>query len=94
MGLKYFFDFKQSELTIKRLALFFRKITPTRFAGNVITYPTGDWYGNLQAAHLPKLLEHLDAGTVFWDHWRGRAGLSKEEQIHLFEASNKLSGLF
>ncbi|KAI0243855.1 hypothetical protein L0F63_006675, partial [Massospora cicadina] len=45
-----------------------------RYAGNVIVYPMGDWYGGIQPSHVGKLVEHLNSGTIFWEHWRGGWG--------------------
>ncbi|KAI8852670.1 Sucrase/ferredoxin-like-domain-containing protein [Chytridium lagenaria] len=57
------------------------------FAANAIVYPSGDWYGLLTENDVPALLDHLNNNTVYWSKWRGRAGLSKEDQIGLFTTS-------
>ncbi len=52
-----------------------------RFAGNVLIYPGGDWYGYVTPADVPRLIErHLLGGTVVTELWRGRMGLSPEAQ--------------
>ncbi|ORY53596.1 hypothetical protein BCR33DRAFT_693079 [Rhizoclosmatium globosum] len=48
------------------------------FAANLISYPRGDFYGNL--AQTPSfsakhVLSAIESNTVLWDHWRGRVGL-------------------
>lgn len=72
-----------------------------KYAGNVIAYggshpADGDWYGGLHGAHAEVFLDCLlnmeigvDGGAedpVLREYWRGRMGLSKEEQIELWEA--------
>lgn len=55
-----------------------------RYAGNVIIYPGGDWYGYVTPADVPELIEqHLQQGRVVAGHWRGRLGLAAEEQVRL-----------
>ena len=72
-----------------------------KYAGNVVVYggshpADGDWYGGLHAAHAEVFLASLlqmeigvDGGAEdpqLREYWRGRVGLSKEEQIELWEA--------
>ena len=69
-----------------------------QYAGNVCVYGPvspcdGDWYGGLRAADAPAFLEALlavpidsqggPADPVLARHWRGRLGLSKDEQVPL-----------
>eukprot|EP00002_Diphylleia_rotans_P007156 TRINITY_DN1665_c0_g1_i1.p1 TRINITY_DN1665_c0_g1~~TRINITY_DN1665_c0_g1_i1.p1 ORF type:complete len:249 (-),score=52.94 TRINITY_DN1665_c0_g1_i1:80-826(-) len=56
------------------------------FAGNILFYPGGDWYGKMSPSEIPALLESvLDKKEVFLAHWRGRMGLVHEKQEQLFE---------
>lgn len=55
-----------------------------KFAGNVLVYPGGDWYGYVTPADAPRLVEqHLVGGGLVADLWRGRMGLSQPEQLEL-----------
>jgi hypothetical protein len=55
-----------------------------KFAGNVLIYPGGDWYGYVTPADVPRLVEqHLISGRLVTDLWRGRMGLSQQEQLEL-----------
>ena len=72
-----------------------------KYAGNVLVYgrmhpSDGDWYGGLHAEHAESFLDALlgveigvDGGAedaVLRQWWRGRMGLSKEEQVELWES--------
>jgi len=52
------------------------------FAGNVLVYPTGDWYGYVTPADVPRLVEHVAQRQIAVDLWRGRMGLTQQEQVH------------
>lgn len=55
-----------------------------KYAGNVLIYPEGDWYGSLKAADIPRLVKaHFGEGKILWEFWRGRAGLNHAEQAAL-----------
>jgi (2Fe-2S) ferredoxin len=58
-----------------------------QYAGNVLIYPSGDWYGYVTPADVSRVVEqHIVKGEVVADLWRGRMGLSREEQarfLHL-----------
>jgi (2Fe-2S) ferredoxin len=46
------------------------------FAGNVLVYPGGDWYGFVTPEVVPRLIEkHLVGETIVKDLWRGRLGV-------------------
>jgi len=46
------------------------------FAGNVLIYPGGDWYGYVTPEDIPRLVEdHLIDGVIVRDLWRGRMGM-------------------
>ena len=52
-----------------------------KFAGNVLVYPEGDWYGNITADRVGELVQtHFAANSILREFWRGRSGLSPEEQ--------------
>lgn len=55
-----------------------------RYAGNVLIYPAGDWYGYVTPAAVPVLLERaILGGSIVPELWRGRMGLSPEAQMAL-----------
>ncbi|KAF8714560.1 Sucrase/ferredoxin-like, partial [Rhizoctonia solani] len=61
-----------------------------KWAGNVIVFPSGDWYGNLRPKDLPQLVDHItgpDRVEPWWAHWRGRMGLTKDMQSALHNAA-------
>jgi (2Fe-2S) ferredoxin len=52
-----------------------------KYAGNVLIYPSGDWYGYVTPEDIARVVdEHILAGQLVRDLWRGRMGLSPEEQ--------------
>ncbi len=55
-----------------------------KYAGNVLLYPPGDWYGYVTPADAPRLVQQavLD-GQIVADLWRGRMGLSPDEALRL-----------
>lgn len=54
-----------------------------KYAGNVLIYPSGDWYGYVTPADISRIVdEHILGGQIVRDLWRGRMGLSPEEQLH------------
>lgn len=60
-----------------------------RYAGNVLIYPGGDWYGYVTPADVPRLIEeHLLHRQLVADLWRGRMGLSPEEQLQLLRSND------
>jgi len=53
-----------------------------RFAGNVLIYPGGDWYGYVTPDRVPRIIEQqIVNGQVVKDLWRGRMGLTPDEQL-------------
>ncbi|KIJ49194.1 hypothetical protein M422DRAFT_161539 [Sphaerobolus stellatus SS14] len=68
-------------------------------APNVLMFPYGDWYGNLEASGLSGLVDYYakalenDDGTVPLAalngpnplQWRGRMGMTKEQQLEAFK---------
>ncbi|KIY47632.1 hypothetical protein FISHEDRAFT_74436 [Fistulina hepatica ATCC 64428] len=72
-----------------------RKLSPdTTYAANALVFPSGDWFGELTPAQVPLLLDEVLAARsrtldhrdrlLLKDHWRGRLGMSKEEQVALY----------
>lgn len=54
------------------------------FAGNVLIYPSGDWYGFVTPQDIPRLLEnHLLGGEIVTDLWRGRMGVEPSLSVEL-----------
>lgn len=52
-----------------------------KFAGNVLVYPEGDWYGYVSPEMVPSLIESvIYRGEIVAPLWRGRRGLTIEEQ--------------
>ena len=52
------------------------------YAGNVVLYPGGDWYGYVTPSDVPRIIEkHIQGGQIVVDRWRGRMGLTREEQM-------------
>lgn len=56
-----------------------------RYAGNIIVYPHGDWFGAIgDKRDIEELQSYFEnGGEISEEHkqfWRGRIGLSKEEQ--------------
>ncbi|KAI7837322.1 hypothetical protein COHA_008837 [Chlorella ohadii] len=79
-----------------------------KYAGNVIAYSAmhpcdGDWFGGVNAGNAAAFLDALldvelgvDGGAedpALRPFWRGRMGLSKEEQLDLFEQGGAVEDL-
>ena len=76
-----------------------------KYAGNVIDLPNGDWYGSVTAddasAFFRALLsssEPLGIGLrraeddiLLWSKWRGRMGMTDDEQVAYYEERAILS---
>jgi anti-anti-sigma factor len=55
-----------------------------KYAGNLLIFPSGDWYGYVTPVDVERIIDqHIVAGAIVWDLWRGRMGLSPEEQLRL-----------
>ncbi len=53
-----------------------------RFAGVVVCYPSGNWYGRVTVEDIPLLVQAELKGKRPWPNlWRGRMGLTIEEQV-------------
>jgi len=57
------------------------------FAANVISYPSGDWFGNVKPSDVERILNfyssNLEDRKILGDIWRGRMGMSHEEQLSI-----------
>jgi len=57
-----------------------------RFAGNLICYPVGNWYGRVTPADAPEIVSaELVAKKPLARLWRGRMGTPPSAQISLIE---------
>jgi len=55
-----------------------------KYAGVVVVYPRGDWFGFITEQHVEKLLDNYIAhGELVPEHWRGRMGIGDEEAIRV-----------
>jgi len=62
-----------------------------KFAGNVLIYPGGDWYGRITENDVPLILdEHIIKGRRILEKWRGIVGM--EEEVQKKSASNNFEG--
>jgi len=65
-----------------------------KFAGNLLVYPQGDWYGNLRAEDGLNIVTEILSGQdslkspLLSRHWRGRLGHNKDEQVYLFDQNH------
>jgi len=51
-----------------------------KYAGNVIVYPQGDWYGRVSPCHVHFLVKEAVLGKkIVKDLWRGRCGSRSDE---------------
>ncbi|THU93928.1 hypothetical protein K435DRAFT_861053 [Dendrothele bispora CBS 962.96] len=63
-----------------------------QYAANLLVYPQGDWLGLLTAQDVPKTLDWIIGASmnkhvsVPGEHWRGRMGLSKSEQLDIINS--------
>ncbi len=58
-----------------------------RFAGNLICYPAGDWYGRVTPADVAEIITaELVAHKPLARLWRGRMGMEPSVQIKLMDA--------
>lgn len=63
-----------------------------RFAGNVVVFPYGLYYGRVTPDDIPELLRHSEAGQVWLPGYRGRSGVSRPVQVAEYFARRE-SGL-
>jgi (2Fe-2S) ferredoxin len=51
------------------------------YAGNVLVYPPGDWYGLMAPEDAPRLVQAVVAdNAILANRWRGRMGVAPEPQ--------------
>ncbi|GJJ12959.1 hypothetical protein Clacol_007206 [Clathrus columnatus] len=70
-------------------------------APNLIIFPHGDWYGNLEPSDLPNLVNHYIQSSPLLSlselllhgpnryQWRGCMGMTKQEQLDAFQKSQQ-----
>ena len=57
------------------------------YAGNLIVYPEGDWYGYVTPADVPALVQTvIGDGAIAQAHWRGRLGMNPRDQVTLAQS--------
>ncbi|KAG0702660.1 Sucrase/ferredoxin-like-domain-containing protein [Suillus ampliporus] len=66
-----------------------------KYAANLLVYPHGEWLGEVEPEDVPGILDAIltlparprnaDEIPICLPHWRGRMGLSKDEQVQLFQ---------
>ena len=47
-----------------------------KFAGVLVVYPSGDWYGLISKRNVSDLLDHILADTKYMKGWRGNESLN------------------
>lgn len=62
-----------------------------KHAPNVIVYPSGDWFGLNGAEELERRFDELLQAGSKSDYWRGRIGLTKEQQVATYLLSQRRS---
>ncbi len=68
----------EGQVTVRRTS----HVGGHRFAGNVLIYPGGDWYGYVTPDDVPRIIDqHMLKGKIVTDLWRGRMGLSPGERV-------------
>ena len=66
------------EVTVRRSS----HVGGHRFAGCLIAYPAGDWYGLLSSELAPRLVDQCVArNRILAGHWRGRLGQEPAAQL-------------
>lgn len=77
----------------------------SRYAANALVYTSagvGDWYGSLSAQDASNFVNVVldadvakpdDMTSIWWAKWRGRIGLSQEEQVALYENRKALANV-
>ncbi|WVQ63438.1 uncharacterized protein L199_001591 [Kwoniella botswanensis] len=66
-----------------------------KYAANVILLPSLDMLSNLTLEHAPSIISHLlspKPNTKIWAHWRGRYGLTEQEQAQIWDRVNPEKG--
>ncbi|KAG1758768.1 Sucrase/ferredoxin-like-domain-containing protein [Suillus occidentalis] len=66
-----------------------------KYAANLLVYPHGEWLGEVEPEDVPEILDAIlalparprnaDEIPICPRHWRGRMGLSKDEQVQLLQ---------
>jgi hypothetical protein len=63
-----------------------------RFAGNVVVFPYGIYYGHVLPEEVPELVRRTEAGQIWLDKYRGRSCFNRTVQIGEYFARRE-SGL-
>lgn len=63
-------DIPESEIAVRASS----HIGGHEFAGTLIVYPEAQWYGNLSAAKVPTLMQHVREGRTWEACYRGNGG--------------------
>ena len=67
-----------SDVTVRRSS----HVGGHRYAGCVIAYPAGDWYGMLTSELASRFVDQCVAGNrMLAEHWRGRLGMAPAAQL-------------
>jgi len=71
-----------------------------KHAANLLVYPHGEWLGNVSPDSVPDILDAIlqrpsipstaNEAPLSLLHWRGRMGLTKEEQVQLYHSFARL----
>lgn len=57
------------------------------YAGNLLVYPSGAWYGYVRPEDVPRVFDqHLAQGVLLADKLRGKLGLNKTENAKFAES--------
>ncbi len=57
-----------------------------RFAGILVCYPSGNWYGRVTTNNMENiLLSELEENQAYQELWRGKMGLTPNEQLVYFK---------
>ena len=58
-----------------------------KYAGNVLIFPSGDWYGYVTPGDVVRIVDqHIGAGEIVRGLWRGRMGLTPEDQLRMVDS--------
>ena len=67
----------EHEVTVRRTS----HVGQHSLAANVLVYPGGDWYGYVTPDDVPRIVDHMMRGEIVRNLWRGRMGITPEEQL-------------
>jgi len=62
-----------------------------KYAGNVLIFPGGDWYGYVTPRDVENIISDVILGNkIILDKWRGRMGMSEEDMKNEYVALKRL----